>query len=93
MKIALNKEYGAFMLNEEQESFICQHVNEDFIYEVDYKHELRTNKYLIEAIEKIPSDRSIQVVDIPDNVTDWMIEDYDGFETIYFVIDGKIKRA
>ena len=27
---------------------------------------------------------------IPDNATDWDIEDYDGNETLIYVVDGKI---
>lgn len=92
MKIALNKDYGCFMLNEEQEKNLKPLVDDDFIYEVDYNHKLRTNKYLIETLEKIPS-KSITIIEIPDNATDFIIDDYDGFETVYFVVDGKIKRA
>lgn len=32
----------------------------------------------------------LRVAVIPDDVTDWMVSDYDGLETIYFVRNGKI---
>jgi hypothetical protein len=91
MKIAVNKSYGGFILNEQQTELISPYVDEDFFYDVDYKTELRTNEHLIKAIEQIPS--TIKVVEIPDNATDWIINEYDGFESVYYVVDGKIKRA
>ena len=33
------------------------------------------------------------VVEIPDNVTDWEYDDYDGIEFITYVVDGKIYHA
>jgi hypothetical protein len=92
MKIAVNRNYGGFRLNKEQENMLRPFVNDDFIDEVDYNHSLRTNAKLIEVLEQIPS-KSIRIIEIPDNATDWVINEYDGCETIYYVVDGKIKRA
>ena len=33
------------------------------------------------------------VIELPDNATDFDIQDYDGIETIVFVVDGKICYA
>jgi hypothetical protein len=33
------------------------------------------------------------VVEIPDNTTDWELDDYDGMESIIYVVDGKIYHA
>lgn len=33
------------------------------------------------------------VVEIPDNATDWELTDYDGAESIIYVVDGKIYHA
>lgn len=30
------------------------------------------------------------IVEIPDNVTDWEISEYDGWESVVYVLDGKI---
>lgn len=32
----------------------------------------------------------LEIVEIPDNATDWYIFDYDGLETLVYVVDGKI---
>jgi hypothetical protein len=33
------------------------------------------------------------VVEIPDNATDWNIEEYDGLETVIYVLNGRICYA
>ena len=35
----------------------------------------------------------LAAVEIPDEATDWEINDYDGMETIIYVVDGKIHHA
>lgn len=32
----------------------------------------------------------LMVVEIPDNATDWELDEYDGLESIIYVADGKI---
>lgn len=60
----------------------------------------RNDKEFIKAIEEYEttfnenvgdSYSCIKIVEIPDEATDWMITEYDGLETIYYVLDGKIK--
>lgn len=36
---------------------------------------------------------ALTVVEIPDNTTDYEIDEYDGFESIIYVVDGKIYHA
>ena len=36
---------------------------------------------------------NIWVIEIPDEATDWEIIDYDGFERVVYVLDGKLKFA
>ena len=60
--------------------------------------EYRTNPKLIQCIEELGSDANgkfanLKIVDIPDNNTDWRINEYDGFESIIYVVDGKIHVA
>lgn len=33
---------------------------------------------------------SLEIAEIPDNATDWYIFEYDGLETLVYVVDGKI---
>ena len=39
------------------------------------------------------SSAKLKVVEIPDNCTDYEISDYDGVETITYVVDGKLYHA
>lgn len=93
MKIAVNRNYGGFRLTEKQIEVLQPLVNEDFIDEVDYNQKLRNDPILIRTLELYPSDNDVKIIEIPDNATDWVINEYDGFETVYYVVDGKIKRA
>lgn len=59
----------------------------------------RTNPNAIRIVEELGSravsgpSSNIEVVEIPDNVTDWQINDYDGSESVIYVVDGKIHWA
>ena len=63
-------------------------------YGFDRYDESRTNQKLIELIESgvdCDDDCSrLMVVTIPDNATDYELDDYDGSESIIYVVDGKI---
>lgn len=37
-----------------------------------------------------PGDPELRILEIPDDCSDWMIDEYDGAETIYFVKEGKL---
>lgn len=56
----------------------------------------RTSPNAIRIVEELGSEAvsgpssHIEVVEIPNNVTDWQINDYDGSESIIYVVDGKI---
>lgn len=94
MKLLLNKCFGSFSLNPnntqllEKLNHICP-IN---------SLEFRANKDVINILEdymkkgyNINSEHSkITIVDIPDNITDFTIQDYDGWEICIFVIDGKL---
>lgn len=59
----------------------------------------RTNPNAIRIVEELGSravsgpSSNIEVVEIPDNVTDWQINEYDGAESVIYVVDGKIHWA
>lgn len=90
MKIALNRKYGCFMLTEQQQTILENHPIENFIDEVDYRQNLRIDKLLIATLESTPCHDGVRILEMPDNITDFKISDYDGFETVYYVVDGKI---
>lgn len=83
MKIVLNKEYGGFNL---PEGFKIIH--NIYTFEEEWAVE-RTDERLIDYVE---TDQwgSLKVVEVPDTATDWELNDYDGFESITYVVDGKI---
>lgn len=54
----------------------------------------RTAPELVAFVEEHPDDcGNLKVVEIPDESTDYLIEEYDGAETVYYVINGIIHFA
>lgn len=85
MKVVLNKCFGGFDVSEE---WAIAH-GYGSRWEVD-----RMDPELIAAVEaeeKVegPFGR-LTVVEIPEEATDWEVNDYDGMESITAVIDGKL---
>ena len=58
-------------------------------------NDFRTDKKLIELIESgidcNDTCSELQIVEIPDEATDYYVEEYDGAETVLYVINGKIQ--
>lgn len=90
MKLVINKCFGGFSVNDN----IVKMLNLESRYDLE---DDRTNVKLIELIESgedVNSEYSdLEVVEIPDDATDYKINEYDGYESVYYVLDGKIKRA
>lgn len=58
----------------------------------------RDNSDFVALVEELGSRANdwasrLCVVEIPDGVTDYRINDYDGLESILYVLDGKIYEA
>ena len=89
MKMIINDCYGGFGVR--QEVLDGLELN-DFSEE-----ELRTATRLIEEIEngKDVSDdcAELKVVEIPDESTDYYLDEYDGLESVIYVVDGKLNWA
>ena len=85
MKIVINKCYGGFGISE---------TGLKILGEENYWDIGRTDERLISLIEngyKIDDYfAKLVVVEIPDEATDWKIDEYDGFERVIYVVDGKI---
>lgn len=86
MKIILNCTYGGFMVTQEIADMFHTHV---------YDTSLRENKELINLIENGKQDvngfvSKLEVFEIPDEVTDYIVTDYDGVESIIYVKNGKL---
>jgi len=86
MKIVINRCYGGFSLSEATTRLF----GIESVYDID-----RSNVLLVAMVEENPAEVSgryarLAVVDIPDNATDWEIVEYDGFESVTAVVDGKL---
>jgi hypothetical protein len=84
MKIVINDCYGGFGLSEEAEELYVQKKNISGSLRGDI---LRNDSVLVEVVETLGDKASgiyskLKVVEIPDDVTDWRIEEYDGWEHI-----------
>lgn len=81
MKIVLNRDYGGF----------GHHATEEFyLLASEYEND-RTHPNLIALVEDYPADcGDLEIVEIPDNSTDYYIEEHNGAEEIIYVVDGKL---
>ena len=51
----------------------------------------RTDPNLIAIVENYPADcGNLEIVEIPDNNTDYYVQERDGMEEIIYVVDGKL---
>lgn len=87
MKVVINVQYGGFSVSNEAK----ERYGFDSCYSIN-----RTDEKLIQAVEEMGSAvngpcAELCVVNIPDEATDYMIQEYDGAEEVYYVVDGKIK--
>lgn len=93
MKIVLSKSWGTFNLPEE----FCSLYNITTFEEREAVE--RTDERLIAFVEanyakdSKPRKKRLKVVEIPEEATDWEFNDYDGMESITYVVGGKIYHA
>lgn len=88
MKIVINKCYGGFGISEAG----LRLLNLKNYWDVE-----RTDERLIELVESGVDVNGfcaeLEVVEIPDEATDWELDEYDGLESITYVVDGKLYHA
>lgn len=98
MKIVLNKCYGGFELSK----FACEKLGcGPFACDDPDETLSRTDERLIDLIEMYGSEKcgaddggtDLIIEEIPDEATDWRLDDDDGIETVTYVVDGKIYYA
>ena len=87
MKIVVNKCFGGFNVSDEAARKLGLHDGYHIISRVDDR--------LIKMVEEDADKTSglcakLRVVEVPDNATDWELNDYDGRETIIYVVDGRL---
>lgn len=89
MKIVINACYGGFSLPKE----FCNLYGFSTYDDIE-----RTDSRLIDFVESkggcIREHCAYLIIEaIPDEATDWEINEYDGYESIIYVLDGKIHHA
>ena len=84
MKLVINGTYGGYGYG----------VADEFEALVEKYEDERTAPELVAFVEGHPDDcGDLNVVEIPDESTDYLIDEYEGVETVYYVVDGKIYTA
>lgn len=84
VKMVINGYFGGFGYGvaKEFKDFVRQYENNRFALE------------LVKFVEEYPEEcGDLEVVGIPEGFTDYYIEEYDGSETVLYVLDGKIHWA
>lgn len=86
MKFVLNKCYGGFGLSDwAEEQMGCSE---------PYRDDPKFITLVTNHGKRVSGGcAALVVVEIPDNTTDYEIDEYDGFESITYVVDGKIHHA
>ena len=92
MTFVLNKCYGGFSLS----AFAVEKLGVEDEYAFLNELEMDASASLIREFgsEKCSGHHAnLQVVEVPDTCTDYEIDEYDGFEIITYVVDGKLCHA
>lgn len=86
MKFVLNKCYGGFGLSDwAEEQMGCSE---------PYRDDPKFITLVTNHGKRVSGEgAALIVVEIPDNTTDYEIDEYDGCESITYVVDGKIYHA
>lgn len=92
MTFVLNKCYGGFSLS----AFAVEKLGVEDEYAFLNDSEMDA---LVSLIREFDSEKysgrnaNLQLVEIPDTCTDYGIDEYDGFEIMTYVVDGKLCHA
>lgn len=87
MKVVLNRLYGGFSLSEE----FCKAYPQFKRYGED-----QDNQELIKCIEEFGInnaqgiDAEFEIFELPNETTDYYIDEYDGYNQLIYVVDGKL---
>ena len=89
MKICINTCFGGFGLSDEALQMLG--------FKTRYPRISRTDPRLIEVVSTLGEAANgfcarLAIVSIPDEATDWEIEEYYGSEGIIYVLDGKLRH-
>lgn len=87
MKLVINNCFGGFGLSKKAHAWLDTNNTPD-----------RDDPRLVECIQTLGEKANgpfaeLDIVEIPDGVTDWEITEYDGAEAVIYVLNGKIHHA
>ena len=89
MKLVINTRYGGFSVSKEWAERLGVYYHDE--------ENLRYNAELISAIEAGEDVNGtfadLKVVELPENCTDHYVDEYDGLESVIYVVDGKLHWA
>lgn len=97
MKIVVNKCYGGFHLSNKAEDMLAKAVGVET--QCIWGRNYREHPALVSIVEKLGVEAydddvsELEIVEIPDDATDWELNEYDGYEEVIYVLDGKIYHA
>lgn len=83
MKIVLNRAYGGYHLPH-------PYAEAKDLNFYDDSFEVRTDSELIEYLAAHSHETDLEVIEFPDEATDYDILEYDGLETLIYVLDGHL---
>lgn len=89
IQFVLNKCYGGFSLSDAAMEMLPSEVDYS-----EYSH--RSDAELIEVVETLGPganghNAELSIVEIPDGTTDYKVSNYNGVETLIYVVRGKIR--
>ena len=93
MKVVINRRYGGFAIPEQYLEQLNLRSEHSYINRTDPRliSIIEENGGTLERIKHGPT--LLTIVEIPDEATDWEIYEYDGLETVIYVLDGKLYEA
>jgi len=95
MRVAINSCYGGFDVSEKAKEMFDISTDDAFKYRCG---DNRTDEKLLSAIEELGAEVNtdtsyLEIVEVPDDATDYVVIEDDGKESIYYVVNGKIYTA
>ena len=90
MKVLFNNCYGGFKFSK---AFL------EIYPEIKGEEYSRTSPELIKMVEDFGLEQAssnfsaLAIALVPDEATDWWIDEYDGYESVYYVLNGKRHKA
>ena len=88
MTLVLNRGWGGFSLPQD----FCNTYGFSRYDDID-RDDPRLIDWVTDHLDHKGKCFDLACVEIPDNATDWELGEYDGWESIIYVVDGKIHHA